>query len=183
MFQAIRKKILSAGLIWLILLLCCTACGKKEESRAAETKLWNNSKLSECQLWIHNTSCSEDLQVRTVPEDSLRKIIAGLCEKAEPFRPLTQADFQLGGSTEPWLVFRDGNKTFTFLFREVEKQLAFDNPHRDSLLIWVAVQTDGEGSALYTDGHVWYYSLPAADYAKLAEILFTYAEGELVLTP
>lgn len=183
MFKMMRNKLLAAGLTWLILLLCCAACGKKEESQAAETKLWNNSKLSECQLWIHNTSCPEALQVRTVSDDSLRKEITGLCEKAEPFRLLTQADILLGGSSEPWLLFRDGNKNFTFFFREVEKQLAFDNPHRDSPLIGVAVQTDGEESVFYTDGHGWYYSLPAADYAKLAEILFTYAEGELVLTP
>ena len=183
MFKLMRMNLLSAGLACFILLLCCTACGKTKESETADLKLWKDSKLAECQLWIHNTSCSEALQVRTVPDDSLRKEIAGLCEKAEPFRPLTLADTLLGGSSEPWLVFRDGNRTFTFLFREVGKQLAFDNPHRDSPLIWVEVQTDGERSASYSDGHGWYYSLPAADYAKLAEILFTYTEGELVLTP
>jgi hypothetical protein len=121
-------------------------------------------------------------QYRTVADEAIRKTVIQICEKAEPFRPITSADETLKEDKfyryEPVALLENGKERIFVFFTLSEQQLSPEFLYRNQPLVGVIVESVGQDAS-----EKWFCSLPAADYAKLAEILFTYAEGELVLTP
>ena len=163
----------------LIMTLLFSSCGGKE-TEPGKSKLWQSPSLSSCELWVHNVTVMKDRnQYRTVEDETIRKKVIQICEKAEPFRPITSADETLKEDKfyryEPVALLENGKERIVVFFTLSEQQLSPEFLYRDQPLVGVIVEPIGK-----TASEKWFCSLPAADYAMLYELLYTYGGGETV---
>ena len=163
----------------LIMMLLCSSCGGKDTSQL-KSKLWQSASLFSCELWVHNVTVMKDRnRYRTVADETIRKTVIQICENAEPFRPITSADEKLKEDKfyryEPAALLENGKERIIVFFTLSEQQLSPDFLYRDQPLVGVIVEPIGQ-----TVSEKWFCSLPAADYAMLYELLYTYGGGETV---
>lgn len=165
--------------VLLFIALAVTACAGKE-TEPGKTNIWQSPSLSSCEIWIHNVTVMKDRnQYRTVADEAIRKTVIQICEKAEPFRPITSADETLKEDKfyryEPVALLENGKERIFIFFTLSDQQLSPDFLYRDQPLVGVIVEPIGK-----TASEKWFCSLPAADYAMLYELLYTYGGGETV---
>ena len=122
-----------------------------------------------------------------VSDDDTRERIVTLCRLMEPFRPKTRAlEPSHGPSKEragrpTYVSFGDMRRKDTkdgcrIMILNIYDHLAFDHPYRDRPVVELTVY--GRGDRGDITENVWYYTIPADDYAELCNILESYS-GEL----
>ena len=134
-------------------------------------------------MYVHNVTCSEPYEMRTVDvaesRDFCRDVIS-LCTKTEKFRPQTALlDMTLGAKSEGYVCFEDEKVQYTFTFFDVEKQLDVGFVHRETPMIVVAKDVFDENGNIHSEW-TWRCTMPAADYATLYNLLQTYGGGEKI---
>ena len=142
--------------------------------------LLSEAELSVCDLLVHNVTCSEIHEVRTVPDAAFRDVIISLIVTTEPFRPTISSDLIMGKQPDAYFILENEKTKYTVTFFDAEKQLSLDYVFRDAPLISVEkAEIDELGQPQSVWG--WYCTFSAAEYAMLYDAIQTYVEGELIL--
>lgn len=153
----------------------------------ADFAVLEKQELMECELFIHNASTAST-DKRTVTDEALKEELVSLCLRAEMFRPMMNEDSTFARwPSEHWpqdisqnMTFRDGESMYVVSFFDAEGQLAIDAVHRDEPVILVSRWTPDETGAYPDWLGLWYCTMPAADYAQLYEMVYTYDGGQIV---
>lgn len=146
-------------------------------SKTAAKDLWNKSELAGSKLFVHNVTCSEPYETRTVSDPAFQENVSSLCSKAVRFRPAISYDLVLGDHSDAYFIFKNDTIQFTVTLFDIEKQLSLDYSYRDSPMVLIAkTQIDDAGRP--HPAWKWYCSLPADDFAFLCEAIQTYTGGE-----
>lgn len=164
-------------LVIIVLLICLTGCAGKSDIE--QSGFLTKADLEGCTMYVHNVTCSEINEMRTVTDLEFLEKIVETSITAEQFRPVTSADVILGGKSDAYYVLDNGKAKYTFSFFEVEKQLDIGFAYREKPIITVA-KTVTEETAQDSDEWVWFCTLSAADYAELFETIQRYSDGEIV---
>ena len=143
------------------------------------TDFLSEKALAGSELYIHNVTCSEIYEMRTVEDATYLKKIVELSVTAIQFRPVISVDLILGAMPDAYYVFDTGAVKYTFEFFDVDKQLDIGYVHREDPLIAVAKSVISD-TAQDSDEWAWFCRLSAANYAELYEMIQTYAEGAIV---
>ena len=144
-----------------------------------DNRILSQKDLDHCEMYIHNATCNEVSEARTVVDREFYDEIVSLCVNAEKFRPFVMMyDLILGGHAT-WIEFVDRSHCYTISLCDAEQQLALDYIHRDHPLIYVEMSEKND------QGHAdtvwaWYCELPPQDYAQLCNLAEMYTGGEAV---
>lgn len=163
------KKRFLFGIIGLV--ICLTGCAAKLDNK--QVSFISEADLEDCTMYVHNVTCSEVHEMRTVTDEEFLKKITEASITVEQFRPVISVDIILGGKPEAYYVLDNGKTKYTFAFFEVRKQLDIGFVHREKPMITVAKTTVEEKE------QIWFCTLSAADYAELYEMVQTYTGGEI----
>ena len=134
-------------------------------------------------MYVHNITCSEPYEMRTVDgeesRDFCREVIS-LCTKAEKFRPSSElVDMVMGARQEPYVRFEDEEERYVISFFDTERQLDVGFVHREAPMISVEKATRNAQGNYKTDW-AWRCTMTAADYATLYNLLQNYGGGEKI---
>lgn len=169
------KKRFLLGIIGL--LICLAGCAGKSDNEQAN--FLSEADLEGCTMYVHNVTCSEVNEIRTVMDLEFLEKIMEASITVEQFRPVISVDVILGEKPEAYYVLDNGKTKYTFSFFEVQKQLDIGFVHREKPMITVA-KTVADETTQNSDEWVWFCTLSAADYAELYEMIQTYTDGEIV---
>ena len=151
-----------------------------------EEQLWSIDDWREREMFIQNSKLQGPPSF-IVSDDDTRERIVTLCRRMEPFRPKSRAlEPSHGPSKEragrpTYVSFGDMRRKETkdgcrIMILNIYDHLAFDHPYRDRPVVELTVY--GRGDRGDITENVWYYTIPADDYAELCNILESYS-GEL----
>ena len=134
-------------------------------------------------MYVHNVTCSEPYEMRTVDvaesRDFCRDVIS-LCTKTEKFRPQSDLfDMILGAKSEGYICFKDEKERYTIEFFDVEKQLDIGFVHRETPTVIVAKDVFDENGNVHSEW-TWRCTMTAADYTTLYNLLQHYSGGEKI---
>lgn len=164
--------------IFCILIAVVYASGCKATQEEDTQTLYSMDDLRGMKLTIHNTTCSEYWERRTVEDNTFIEEILESCDQTEQFRPITSVDVILGNEEDlynAYFTFEDETQWVQFSFVAVKEQLDLGFVHRERPVIAVS-----GGTVKYDSEWTWYCIMPAADYAALYEQVQMYSDGEII---
>ena len=164
--------------LWIIGILACLV-GCSGTAADAQTALLSKSDLEGRTLYIHNVTCSEVYEMRTVEDSDYVEKIAGLCVAVEQFRPILSSDVILGEKPDGIVIFENEEERYTISFSDTKKQLSLDYMYRDEPVVAIENAEFDDYGQPHTIWK-WYCTMSAADYATVVEMVRTYTDGEII---
>lgn len=137
-------------------------------------------------LYIHNETCTEIENIRTVKSEELHQEIISICTNAEKYRVSyvddDDSDYMLGIPDDPVLCLVGENIRYEITLVSVEKELlgfGMDEP-LISVSLWKKDRYDeaSMNGRYYVNKWFIYCFLPQEDYERLRELVLNYGDGE-----